>query len=70
MTASPLAIRVAAQMVNAAIRFATADFPHAATPRGMQVAFNTAWICAETLFTVAPIQAAVLATIVLEVQLQ
>ena len=57
-------------MVNAAIRFATADFPHAATPRGMQVAFNTAWICAETLFTVAPIQAAVLATIVLEVQLQ
>jgi hypothetical protein len=70
MTASPLVIRVAAQMVNAAIRFATADLPHAATPRGMQVAFKTAWICAETLFTVAPVQAAVLTMIALEVRLQ
>jgi hypothetical protein len=61
---------VAAQMVNAATRFATAALPHAATPRGMQIAFKTAWTCAETLFIVAPVQAAVLTTIALEVQLQ
>ena len=67
MTASPLAIVVAAQMVNVAIRFATADLPHVAKPRGMQVAFKLAWICAETLFTVAQIQVALLATTALEV---
>ena len=67
MTASLLALRVDALMVNAVIRCVAAAFPHVVLPRGMQVAFNTAWNCAETLFTVAPIQATVLATTALEV---